>query len=206
MSGGGVLGVWLVTTVSSLAWSDTGRSAGTSYSYRVRARDAAGNGGAYSSVVTAVTPSAPDNPPSAPSGLAAVASGSSEVNLSWTAATDDVGVSLYEVERCQGAGCSGFVQVATTASTSLADTGLLASTSYSYRVRARDTAGQVGAVFECRLRDDRSSPTAAVGEPRRCVRVRRGYGDVRRRSVRQRECGHAPEHVLDELGQIREGA
>ena len=66
------------------------------------------------------------------------------MNLSWTAATDDLGVATYEVERCQGAGCSGFVQVATTASTSLADTGLQASTSYSYRVRARDTGTHVG--------------------------------------------------------------
>ena len=133
-----------VTTVSTLTWSDTGRLPGTSYSYRVRARDAAGNTGAYSAVATAVTPTAVDNPPSAPSGLSASASGSSQVNLSWTAATDDNGVSMYEVERCQGAGCSSFVQVATTASTSLADTGLAASTSYSYRVRARDTGNQVG--------------------------------------------------------------
>ena len=133
-----------VTTVTTLAWSDTGRSPGTSYSYRVRARDAAGNTGAYSGVASAVTPAAVDNPPSAPSGLSASASGSSGVNLSWTAATDDLGVASYEVERCQGAGCSGFVQVATTASTSLADTGLQASTSYSYRVRARDTGNHVG--------------------------------------------------------------
>ncbi len=111
-----------VTTVTTLAWSDTGRSPATSYSYRVRARDAAGNTGPYSGVATAVTPAAVDNPPSAPTNLAASASGSSGVNLSWTAATDDSGVSTYEVERCQGAGCSGFVQVATTASTSLADT------------------------------------------------------------------------------------
>ena len=91
-----------------------------------------------------MTPTAVDNPPSAPTGLSAAAAGSGGVNLSWTAATDDLGVATYEVERCQGAGCSGFVQVATTASTSLADTGLVASTSYSYRVRARDTGNQVG--------------------------------------------------------------
>ena len=134
-----------VTTVSTLAWSDTGRSPGTSYSYRVRARDTAGQVGSYSGTATAVTQAAVDNPPSAPSGLSAAASGSSQVNLSWTAASDDFGVSSYEVQRCQGAGCSGFVQVGTTGSTSLADTGLQASTSYSYRVRARDTAAQAGA-------------------------------------------------------------
>ena len=160
-------------------WSDTGRSPGTSYSYRVRARDAAGNTGAYSSVATAVTPAAVDNPPSAPTGLSAAAAGSGGVNLSWTAATDDLGVATYEVERCQGAGCSGFVQVATTASTSLADTGLVASTSYSYRVRARDTGNQVGPVFECCVGDDGVRVAAAAVEPRRRVRVRRRLGHAR---------------------------
>ena len=146
--------------MSTLGWSDTGRSSGTSYSYRVRARDAAGNTGAYSSVATAVTPAAVDSPPSAPTGLSAAAAGSSGVNLSWTAATDDLGVATYEVERCQGAGCSGFVQVATTASTSLADTGLVASTSYAYRVRARDTGNQVGPYSNVA-----SATTAAASPP-----------------------------------------
>ena len=133
-----------VTTVSTLAGvirggrrgrrTAIGCGRGTRPGIRVRIR----------SVATAVTPAAVDNPPSAPTGLSASASGSSGVNLSWTAATDDLGVATYEVERCQGVGCSGFVQVATTASTSLADTGLVASTSYSYRVRARDTGNQVG--------------------------------------------------------------
>ena len=161
-----------VTTVSTLGWSDTGRSPGTSYSYRVRARDAAGNTGAYSSVATAVTPAAVDNPPSAPTGLSAAAAGSGGVNLSWTAATDDLGVATYEVERCQGAGCSGFVQVATTASTSLADTGLVASTSYSYRVRARDTGNQVGPYSSVASATTGSGAAAAAVEPRCRVRVR----------------------------------
>ena len=49
----------------------------------------------------------PDStPPSAPAGLAATAAGSGAINLSWTASTDNVGVTGYRVERCQGAGCS----------------------------------------------------------------------------------------------------
>ena len=176
--GVGCSGFAAVTTVSSLAWSDTGRSPGTSYSYRVRARDAAGNTGSYSAVATAVTPTAVDNPPSAPTSLAASASGSSRVNLSWTAATDDNGVSSYEVERCQGAGCSVFVQVATTSSTSLADTGLQASTSYSYRVRARDTGNQVGPYSKSPRRRPgarlRPAAAAVVGTWSRRTRLTRG--------------------------------
>ena len=194
-----------VTTVSTLGWSDLGRSSGTSYSYRVRARDAAGNTGAYSSVATAVTPAAVDNPPSAPTGLSASASGSSGVNLSWTAATDDLGVATYEVERCQGVGCSGFVQVATTASTSLADTGLVASTSYSYRVRARDTGNQVGPYSSVASATTGVGAATAVGDPRRGLRVRRRVGDDRRRRVGERERWRVAGGVVDDLGEVRVG-
>ena len=58
-------------------------------------------------------PGTPDtSPPTAPSNLTATAAGSSQINLAWTASTDDVGVTGYQVERCQGSGCSGFAQVA----------------------------------------------------------------------------------------------
>ena len=71
-----------------------------------------------------VSATAPDtSPPTAPSGLTATASGSSQVNLSWTAATDNVGVTGYRVERCQGAGCTNFTQVATPTGTTYNDTG-----------------------------------------------------------------------------------
>ena len=89
----------VVTTVTSLSWSDTGRLPGTSYSYRVRARDGRERGG-YSSVASAATPSAPDNPPAAPTGLGPRHRGRAG-SLSWTAATDDLGVAAYEVERCR---------------------------------------------------------------------------------------------------------
>ena len=49
----------------------------------------------------------------------------------------------YRVERCQGASCSDFVQVATPTGPALNDTGLQAATSYSYRVRAADAAGNL---------------------------------------------------------------
>ncbi len=88
---------------------------------------------------------APDTtPPSAPRGFVATASSSTQIALSWTAATDNVGVTGYQLERCQGSGCSNFLQIATPATTSYGDTGLAASTSYSYRVRALDAAGNLG--------------------------------------------------------------
>ena len=51
--------------------------------------------------------------PSQVSGLAASAVSSSRIDLSWSAASDNVGVTGYEIERCQGAGCSSFAAVTT---------------------------------------------------------------------------------------------
>ena len=82
-------------------------------------------------------------PPSAPAALAATAVSGTQVNLTWTASTDNVGVTGYRLERCQGAGCSTFAEFATSTGTSFSDTGLAAGTTYSYRVRATDAAGNL---------------------------------------------------------------
>src|SRR5262249_8592410 len=132
-----------VGTPAGTSFNNTGLTTATSYSYRVRATDAAGNLGPYSNVFTAQTPDT--QAPSAPGTLTSTAAGSSQINLSWGAATDNVGVTGYQVFRCQGAGCSNFSQVATTSTTSYSNTGLSASTSYSYQVRAVDAAGNQGA-------------------------------------------------------------
>ena len=44
----------------------------------------------------------------------------------------------YRVERCQGAGCSNFTQIATPTAVNFTDSGLTAGTTYRYRVRAAD--------------------------------------------------------------------
>jgi chitodextrinase len=75
--------------------------------------------------------------------LPAPAASSTQINLGWTASTDIVGVTGYLIERCQGAGCTNFVQIGTSTSITYNDTGLTVSTSYSYRVRATDAAGNL---------------------------------------------------------------
>ena len=82
-------------------------------------------------------------PPTAPTSLLATAASGAQINLTWTASTDNVGVTGYLVERCQGVGCTAFAQIATPTTTSYSDSGLLAGTSYSYRVRATDAAGSL---------------------------------------------------------------
>lgn len=85
----------------------------------------------------------PPPPPSAPTNLVATVISSTQINLTWNASTGSASITGYQLERCQGGGCSNFSQIGTTANTSFNDTGLAAATSYSYRVRATDSAGNV---------------------------------------------------------------
>jgi chitodextrinase len=126
-----------VGTPTGTTFNDTGRTPGTTYRYQVRARDAIPNWSATSSIVSATT-SADTTAPSVPSGLTATVISGTQINLSWTASTDNVGVTGYRVERCQGASCSSFAQVGTPTGATFNDMGLTASMSYSYRVRAAD--------------------------------------------------------------------
>jgi chitodextrinase len=130
-----------VFTLTGTTFSNTGLTAGTSYSYRVRATDAAGNLGGYSNTASATTTISDTTPPSAPPTLSATAASATQIDLVWTAATDNVGVTGYRVERCQGSGCTTFTQIFTLSGTTFSNLGLTASTSYSYRVRAVDARG-----------------------------------------------------------------
>ena len=63
--------------------------------------------------------------------------------LTWTASTDNVGVTSYDVLRATGSGAASVV--ATVSGTTYAATGLTASTTYTFSVRARDAAGNLSA-------------------------------------------------------------
>ena len=78
-------------------------------------------------------------PPSAPLGLTATARSSTQVDLSWTAATDNVGVTAYEIYR------NGSLLTTSGAITSYSDTTVTSATTYAYTVRARDAAGNLSA-------------------------------------------------------------
>jgi fibronectin type 3 domain-containing protein len=129
------------------SYSDVGLAASTSYTYRVRATDTNSNLSAYSSPVSKATlvGGGDTSPPSQVTGLGATVLSTTQINLAWTAATDNVGVTGYRVERCAGASCTNFVQVGTPTSTTYSDTGLSAGTTYRYQVRATDAAGNLGA-------------------------------------------------------------
>jgi serine protease len=99
--------------------------------------------------IAALAGPAPDTTaPSTPASATATASSSSAIALSWGAATDTGGSGLagYKIERCAGASCTSFAQIATSTSTgtSYSDSGLTAATTYRYRIRAYDGAGNNG--------------------------------------------------------------
>jgi beta-lactamase superfamily II metal-dependent hydrolase/chitodextrinase len=98
-------------------------------------------------------------PPSVPGPLVATAPSASEVSLSWSASSDNVGVTGYRVYRStDGAAFS----LAGTASTGdFTDAGRLASTSYWYRVTALDAAGNESAVSNTASATTQASSTPA---------------------------------------------
>jgi chitodextrinase len=137
-----------VGTTAVANYSDTGRTASTTYRYRLRAYDNAGNHSTYAGDITVTTP-VDATAPTDPSGLAANVVASTRIDLTWTASTDSGGSNLagYRIERCQGANCSNFAQIATSATNSYSNTGLSAVTTYQYRVRAYDGAGNNSAAY-----------------------------------------------------------
>ena len=129
-----------IGTATGTTFNDTGLSAETSYSYRVRAEDSASTFSPYSSVVT-VVPSG--SLPSAPGNLQAEADRQGPILLTWSASTGTLGIANYIIQRCQGSGCSNFAQVGTATGTTYTDSAVVASTTYCYRVQAKDTAGNL---------------------------------------------------------------
>ena len=131
----------------TVAYSNTGLTASTTYYYRIQAVDSAGVvSSGFSSVQSATTASGADTtPPSVPGTPAVTGVSTSQTSLTWAASTDDVGVAGYPLQRCQGAGCVNFVTVATPTVPAYIDSGLIDSTIYRYQVAARDTAGNQSA-------------------------------------------------------------
>ncbi|OIP51578.1 MAG: peptidase S8 [Flavobacteriaceae bacterium CG2_30_34_30] len=130
-------GASLLGTVTSTSASITGLTASTAYSFSVKAKDAAGNISPASNTVNVITLSPPDTQaPTAPTNLVASNITTTTVDLSWTASTDNVGVVGYDVY--QGASLLG-----TVTGTAASVTGLTASTSYTFSVKAKDAAGNI---------------------------------------------------------------
>jgi hypothetical protein len=83
----------------------------------------------------------PPPAPAAPSNLTASPAGFSGINLFWDDNSSDE--FSFEIERCTGASCSSFSQLAVVIDnvTNYLDTSVVPGTTYCYRVRAANTGG-----------------------------------------------------------------
>jgi chitodextrinase len=116
----------------SFTWSAT---AAGSHTLQARARDGVGNLGTSATVT--VTVPADTSAPGAPGTPSSNGVTTTSATLSWAAATDDRGVTGYQVLR-------DGLQVGQSAGLSWSDTGLTPGATYSYTVRAVDAADNVG--------------------------------------------------------------
>ncbi len=135
----------LMTSVSGMTLStNLAVVAGVTWGLYVNARDAAGNVSQASSTVPIAPPqcTVDTTPPTAPGSLAGTPSGTS-VTLAWTASTDNIGVRAYDVYRDDTKIGSMTGAAAAAPETSYLDSGLAASTTYRYRVVARDAQANV---------------------------------------------------------------
>ncbi len=99
--------------------------------------------------LTAGAGSTDGTPPAVPGGVAASADGPGSVTVTWSAATDNVGVTGYDVFR-DGS------KVATVTGTTMTDTTVRPATTYGYTVDAFDAAGN---------HSSQSSPAATATTP-----------------------------------------
>lgn len=144
--------------VTSHSVTLTGLTANATYNFHIRSSDSLGTEGTSANATFIIDTAAP----SIPTALTATAISSSQINLSWTASTDNVAVTGYQVFRAGSL-------IATVASTSYSNSGLVAGTNYVYTVKAIDAAGNAslesGSANATTLTPDTTSPTVTITGP-----------------------------------------
>ncbi len=127
-----------ITTTTGTSYSNTGLTSATEYDYCIIAYDAAGNLSDTSAHVKATTnsPYVDNEEPTIPQNLSATVMSETQIDLSWSSSTDNVGVSGYKI-ICDG------TEITTTTDSSYSNTGLISATEYNYCVIAFDAAGNL---------------------------------------------------------------
>ena len=124
-------------------FTDTGLTPNTTYTYTVRARDGAGNLSANSNQISVATNAATGDTtaPTTPTNLTSPSRTTTSISLSWGASTDTGGSGLAGYNVYRNGATAPTAQTGT--GTTYTDTGLAPNTTYTYRVRARDGAGNL---------------------------------------------------------------
>jgi fibronectin type 3 domain-containing protein len=136
----------IASGVTTSTYANTGLAASTTYYYVVEAVDAEGSSAASAQASAETSAASCSSVPSAPTGLAATASSSSVIGLSWTAVTPPANctISSYNVYGSTTTGftpSSGNLITSGVTGTSYSNTGLATSTTYYYIVEALDAKG-----------------------------------------------------------------
>jgi hypothetical protein len=131
------------TQIASLAaavatYADTGLTANTTYSYRVRTQNASGFS-AYSATASTTTSGSTSGIPTAPTALTATPASTTSINLAWTNTATNATAVLVQ-QSTNGTTFTQIASLAATATTYTA-TGLTSGTTYSFRVSAQNSAG-----------------------------------------------------------------
>ncbi len=133
--------VVVATLGNVLTYANTGLTPSTAYQYKVTALDAAGNESLASNIVNATTTAGGDiTPPTAPATVTATAVSDTQVTVTWTAGTDNVGVTGYRVFR--NGSTTQLVQVSGTTLT-YTDTTATPDSTVSYAIRSVDAAANI---------------------------------------------------------------
>lgn len=122
------------TLVTATTYNVTGLTASTAYQFYVQAKDAAGNTSPNSNTIDITTPDT--QAPTAPSNLMASAVTQTSLTLNWTASSDNVGVTGYDVYQ------DGIkINTSLLTTTTFDVNGLSTATAYQFYVQASDAAG-----------------------------------------------------------------
>ncbi len=129
---------------TSNQFTATGLAANTTYNYQVKAKDANGNETAYSDIASATTAIMQDTTPPTPNPMTwsvkPAAVNSSSIRMTARVATDNSGVAVQYMFVCVTGG-QGCVNSAWQTSNQYTATGLATATAYSFKVKAKDAAG-----------------------------------------------------------------
>ncbi len=125
----------LIGSTAELSYNITDLSPDTMYSFKVKAKDEAGNVSAGSNALS-VTTTADTQAPTEPTGLVSSAVDCTSFTLTWTAATDNVGVIGYDIYN-------GVTKIGSTNEIVYYVIGLDPNSNNSFTIKARDASGNV---------------------------------------------------------------